>query len=187
MLAALLALIGLGGCAKPEVGHDVDPEAPIGVYQTFGILEAKSREEIPEDPRFGPLLDQHTEDAIDDALRRRGYQPRTTGPVDFLVRFSNEIRREQRTVGSPISIGVGYGGYVGSGIGLGTGWTGPRNATTRTLAKGTLVIDVLEPETRRVVWRGWAKDTLTASGDPRERVFDVVSRIFEQFPQAAAR
>jgi hypothetical protein len=170
-----------------KVGYDIDPEAPIGVYQTFGILEAKSREEIPEDPRFGPLLDQHTEDAIDEALRQRGYQLRTTGPVDFLVSYSNEIRREQRTVGSPISIGVGYGGYVGSGIGIGTGWAGPRSATTRTLAKGTLVIDVLEPETRRVVWRGWAKDTLTASGDPRREVFEVVSRILEQFPQAAAR
>jgi len=185
--ASLAALLALAGCAKPEVGFDVDPEAPIGVYQTFGILEPKTREEIPEDPRFGPLLDRHTEDAIDQALRLRGYQLRKSGPVDFLVAYSNEIRREQRTVGSPISIGVGYGGYVGSGIGIGTGWGSSSRATTRTLAKGTLVIDVLEPETRKVVWRGWAKDTLTAKGDPRGEVFEVVSRILEQFPQAAAR
>jgi len=64
------------------------------VYHTFGILEAKPREEIPEDPRMGPLLDRHTEDAIDAALRLRGYQLRTGGPVDFLVAYSNEIRRE---------------------------------------------------------------------------------------------
>jgi len=186
-VATLIALASLVGCAKPKVGFDVDPNAPIGAYQTFGILAAKPGEEVPEDPRFGPLLDRHTEDAIGQALRLRGYQLRSSGPVDFLVSYSNEVRREQRTVGSPVSIGVGYGGYVGSGIGIGTGWAGPSRATTRTLAKGTLVIDVLEPETRRVVWRGWAKDTLTASGDPRGEVFEVVSRILEQFPQAAAR
>jgi len=186
-LAALLALSWLVGCAKPEVGYDLDPEAPIGVYHSFGILEAKPREEVPEDPRMGPLLDRHTEDAIDAALRLRGYQLRTSGPVDFLVAYSNEIQREQRTVGSPVSLGVGYGSTVGSGIGIGTGWYGPTHATTRTLAKGTLVIDVLEPETHRVVWRGWAKDTLTASGDPRGEIFEVVSRILEQFPQASPR
>ena len=186
-IAALLALAWLAGCAKPQVGYDVDPGAPLGAYETFGILEAKPREEVPEDPRMGPLLDRHTEDAIDLAFRQRGYQLRTDGPVDFLVSYSNEIRYEQRTVGSPIRLGVGYGTWVGSGVGIGTGWSGPSHATTRTLAKGTLVIDVLDPETRRVVWRGWAKDTLTASGDPREEIFAAVGRILEQFPQAQAR
>jgi hypothetical protein len=185
--AALLASLWLAACARPEVGCDVDPDAPIGVYHTFGILEASPREEVPEDPRFGPLLDRHTEDAIDEALRLRGYQLRTSGPVDFLVAYSNEIQREHRTVGSPVSVGLGYGGYVGSGVGIGTSWVGPSHATTRTVPKGTLVIDVLEPETRKVVWRGWAKDTLTRSGDPRGEIFEAVSRILAQFPQASPR
>jgi len=186
-VAALLALACLAGCARPQVGFDVDPDAPLGAYQTFGILEAKPREEVPEDPRMGPLLDRHTEDAIDLAFRQRGYQLRRSGPVDFLVAYSNEIQYEQRTVGSPVTLGVGYGSYLGSGVGIGTSWLGPSHATTRTLAKGTLVIDVLDPETRRVVWRGWAKDTLSASGDPRQEIFAAVGRILEQFPQAPAR
>jgi hypothetical protein len=185
--AALLACVWLAACAKPEIGCDVDPDAPIGVYHTFGILEAGPREEVPEDPRFGPLLDRHTEDAIDEALRLRGYQLRTSGPVDFLVAYSNEIQREHRTVGSPVSVGIGYGSYVGSGVGIGTGWYGPSHSTTRTVPKGTLVIDVLEAETRKVVWRGWAKDTLTASGDPRGAIFDAVGRILAQFPPASPR
>ena len=186
-LALLLGLVWLAGCGKPQVGFDLDPEAPLGVYHTYGILEAKPREEVPEDPRMGPLLDRHTEDAIDAALRVRGYQLRTTGPVDFLVSYSNEIRREHRTVGSPVSVGIGYGAILGSGIGIGSSTYGPSHATTRTLAKGTLVIDVLEPETRKVVWRGWAKDTLTSSGDPRGEIFEVVSRILQQFPEASPR
>jgi hypothetical protein len=49
------------------------------------------------------------------------------------------------------------------------------------------VIDVLEASTRRVVWRGWAKDTLSPTGDPRAEIFAAVSRILEQFPAASPR
>jgi hypothetical protein len=182
----LLVLLCLLACA-PKVGYDVHPDAPLATYHSFGILEARPGGEAPEDPRFGPLLDRHTEDAIDAALRARGYELRTSGPVDFLVAYSNEIRREQRIDSSGVSLGLGYGTYLGSGVGIGTGWSGPTDARARTLAKGTLVIDVLEASTKRVVWRGWAKDTLSASGDPRAEIFGAVSRIFEQFPAAAAR
>jgi hypothetical protein len=183
----LLACVLLVACASSRVGHDVHPDAPLAHYRSFGILEAGQREEVPEDPRFGPLLDRHTEDAIEQALRTRGYELRTSGPVDFLVSYANEVRREQRHQSSPVSLGVGYGTYVGSGVGIGTGWHGPSDVRSRTIAKGTLVIDVLEAETKRVVWRGWAKDTLSADGDPRAEIFAAVSEIFAQYPPATPR
>lgn len=183
LLAGLLLL----ACAPSKVGHDVHPDASIPFYRSFGILEAKPSEAVPEDPRFGPLLDRHTEDAIDQALRRRGYELQTSGPVDFLVSYANEVSREQRHRSSPVSVGVGYGTYLGSGIGLGTGWHGPSDVTSRTLAKGTLVIDVLEASTKRVVWRGWAKDTLSPGGDPRAEIFAAVDQILAEFPAAAPR
>src|SRR5262249_38972217 len=37
----ILALAALSGCAKPPVGHDVDPQAPLGTYRSFGILAAE--------------------------------------------------------------------------------------------------------------------------------------------------
>jgi hypothetical protein len=183
----LLAGLWLLACAS-NVGHDVDPDAPLALYRSFGILEAKAREEAPEDPRFGPLLDRHTEDAIDAALRSRGYELRTSGDVDFLVSYSNEIRLEQRHRStSPVRVGLGYGTYLGSGVGIGTGWYGPTDVSSRTIAKGTLVIDVLEASTRRVVWRGWSKDTLSPDGDPRAEIFAAVSEILALFPPAAPR
>src|SRR5262245_9412926 len=145
LLAGLLLL----ACAAPKVGHDAYPDAPLALYRSFGILEAKAREEAPEDPRFGPLLDRHTEDAIDAALRSRGYQLQTEGDVDFLVSYSNEIRLEQRhRTTSPVRVGVGYGTYVGSGVGIGTGWYGPSDVTSQGIAKGTLVHEVLDARAR---------------------------------------
>ena len=183
----LLAGVLLLACASPKVGHDAYPDAPLALYRSFGILEAKARPEAPEDPRFGPLLDRHTEDAIDAALRSRGYELRTGGEVDFLVSYANEVRHEQRYRSSPVRVGVGYGTYLGSGVGLGTGWYGPTDVTSRSIVKGTLVIDVLEASSRRVVWRGWAKDTLSPEGDPRAEIFAAVTEIFALFPPAAPR
>jgi hypothetical protein len=183
----LLAAALLLACATPRVGHDAHPDAPLALYRSFGILAAESREEVPEDPRLGPLLDRHTEDAIDQVLRSRGYELRTDGPVDFLVSYRNEVWREQRLASHPVSLGLGYGTVLGSGVGIGTGWYGPSEVRARSLAKSTLVIDVLETSTRRVVWRGWAKDTLSPSGDPRREIFEAVDRILDQFPPAAPR
>lgn len=184
----LLVGLLLFACAAPKVGHDAYPDAPLALYRSFGILEAEAREEAPEDPRFGPLLDRHTEDAIDAALRSRGYELRTSGDVDFLVSYSNEIRLEQRHRStSPVRVGLGYGTYLGSGVGVGSGWYGPTDVSSRTIAKGTLVIDVLEASTRRIVWRGWSKDTLSPDGDPRAEIFAAVSEILAQFPPAAPR
>ncbi len=183
----LLAGLWLLACASPNVGHDAYPDAPLALYRSFGILEAKARPEAPEDPRFGPLLDRHTEDAIDAALRSRGYVLRTGGDVDFLVSYANEVRHELRHRSSPLGVGVGYGTYVGSGVGIGTGMVGPSHVTSRSIVKGTLVIDVLEASSRRVVWRGWAKDTLSPEGDPRAEISAAVDEIFAQFPPAAPR
>jgi len=183
----LLASLLLLACASSNVGHDVYPDAPLALYRTFGILEAKAQTGVPEDPRFGPLLDRHTEDAIDAALRERGYVLRTSGDVDFLVSYANEIRQEHRHRSSPIRVGVGYGTHLGSGVGLGSGWYGPTDVTSRSIVKGTLVIDVLEASSKRVVWRGWAKDTLSPHGDPRAEIFAAVGEILAQFPPAAPR
>jgi hypothetical protein len=186
LLAPLLALLALVACAKPRVGHDVDPEAAIGAYRSFGILAAERAGPPPEDPRLGPLLDRHTEEAIDWTLRTRGYEPRSSGDVDFLVSYRNDVQEEAQIESHPVSVGLGYG-TVFSGVGVGTGWAGPTHATARKVAKGRLVIDVLEPSTHRLVWRGWTENTLSPSGDPRRDIFAAVDRVLEQFPQAAPR
>lgn len=188
-LRPLLALAALVACAGPRVGHDVDPQASLASYRSFGILPAERTQREGEDPRLGPLLDRHTEDAIGWTLRTRGYELRSSGDVDFLVTYRNDVEEEARIDSSPVSVGLGYGTvFSGPGIGIGTGWSaGPTRATARKVRKGRLVIDVLEPTTHRLVWRGWTEDTLSPAGDPRRDIFAAVDRVLEQFPQATPR
>jgi hypothetical protein len=183
---ALLALAALSACAGHRVGHDADPQASLVSYRSFGILPSARVEREPADPRLGPLLDRHTEDAIGWTLRTHGYELRPDGDVDFLVTYRNDVQEEARIDSQPVSVGIGTG-MVLSGVGIGTGWSGPSRATARKVAKGRLVIDVLDPTTRRLVWRGWTEDTLSPAGDPRRDIFAAVDRVLELFPQAAPR
>jgi hypothetical protein len=181
LLAVLLPL----ACANP-VGHDVDPQAAIGSYRSFEILAAEQSEVPSEDPRLGPLLDRHTEDAIGSTLRARGYEQRSGGEVDFVVAYHNDVQEEARIDSHPVSVGLGYGGVI-SGVGVGTQWSGPTRTTARKITKGRLVIEVLEPTTRRLVWRGWTEDTLSPYGDLRRDITAAVGRVLEKFPQADPR
>jgi hypothetical protein len=48
---------------------------------------------------------------------------------------------------------------------------------------GTLVVDLFDTNTKKLIWRGSARDTLTGKPDKDEkRLEKVVSKMFEHFP-----
>jgi len=77
---------------------------------------------------------------------------------------------------------IGYGGY-GFTRGFGGGMVATTNAYNYT--EGTLVVDAINPKTQKIVWRGIAKDELSAKDTPQEKteyINHVVSKIIEKFP-----
>jgi hypothetical protein len=52
---------------------------------------------------------------------------------------------------------------------------------------GTLVIDVLDARTNRLIWRGWAQDAvkgmLTNQDTMARQINEAVARMFAQFPK----
>ena len=55
-------------------------------------------------------------------------------------------------------------------------------------AAGTLFVDLVDPRTKRLVWRGWAEGSLDGVIDDQDwldaRVDDAVVRILQQLPRA---
>lgn len=56
--------------------------------------------------------------------------------------------------------------------------------------EGTIVIDVVDARTDKVVWRGWAQDSVKGLIDDQDRmqrqIERAVTRMFELFPAGAA-
>ena len=110
--------------------------------------------------------------AIDTELQDRDLRAVTSEPADLLVHYHAAVI-DRVEVPSPV-------GQLRDCVGERC-----RSEVTGYEA-GTLVIDVVEASTQRVIWRGWAEHRLEDMlDDPplvRRRVRDAVHRIVERLP-----
>ena len=64
-------------------------------------------------------------------------------------------------------------------------WSGFADATTYVehYTEGTLVVDMFDTKTKKLIWRGSASDVLSGKPEKDEKKLDkAVSKMFERFP-----
>jgi len=57
-------------------------------------------------------------------------------------------------------------------------------ATETNIPIGTLVVDLVNPKTNELSWRGTASDQISASGAEQGQIQDAVAALFKNFPPA---
>jgi hypothetical protein len=108
-----------------------------------------------------------------EGFEQRGYVP-TTETADFEVAYYASVRDK-------LDINTWNYGYT---------WRGwPRRyADIREYTEGTVIVDVVDPMTKNLLWRG--QGVAAVSSNPNEYVQELdktVSKILEKFPQAVAQ
>ena len=81
------------------------------------------------------------------------------------------------------------------GFGGGWGWRrfggggfGEATTTTETYKVGTLVVDLFDTKTKKLIWRGVSSDTLSNNSDKNIKNLDKgVEKIFKQFPPGPSK
>ncbi len=68
----------------------------------------------------------------------------------------------------------GYGGY---------GWGGGYSSA-RVVTRGTLIVDILDGKSRRLVWRGISEGAFKKSNPSDAQVAKIVTRVLTDFPPA---
>lgn len=174
LLFALLAGVAALACSTLRVSTDYDPQADFARYHTYAWL--------PEEPGptgsprlDSPLLHERIRKAVDRALEAKGFQ-RTENP-DFLVRFdlTSQRKLDVDTYNAGFYRGYGY-------------WMSLPQTEIREYEEGSLVIDVIDREEKKVVWRGIGQRRLRSSGtdeDPEElqkRADAVAAAVLADFP-----
>ena len=170
--AALLAL----GCASLPIETDYDPAFDFGGYKRFAWLSEKSP--ITGDVRLdNPLLHERLRQAIQQTLTAAGFEQVEAGSGDFRVGY--HLSLQQRLDVSTLDRHYGYGPAANR-------WGyGPPETIVREYEEGTLVIDVVDARSDRLVWRGAAHGRMRESTTPedrRQRAHQVVAAILERFP-----
>jgi hypothetical protein len=81
------------------------------------------------------------------------------------------------------------------GFGGGWGWRrfggggfGNATTTTETYKVGTVVVDLFDTSTKKLLWRGTASDTLSNNSDKNIKNLDkAVTKMFKNFPPDASK
>jgi hypothetical protein len=165
-LAALALVMSTAAAYAQKVNVDSDPAAPFATYKTYAWTAGT--------PAANALSEQRLHAAVDAKLAAEGLAMNTTAP-DLIVSTHVSTKDKQELIAN----GFGYGPW-----GFGGGFGG---ATVETFVEGTLVVNLYDAKTKKMVWRGLA--TATASDKPTkntEKMNKALDKMFEKYPGAAA-
>lgn len=150
VLAAIATVVvAVTGCATSgAVGFQIERSADFARYRTYdwGAPDA-----LPlTDPRFASnaVFMDHVFGAVDRELRARGLERVTSGDPDLLVH--HHVATTRRYTLEPLTR---------TNTPCADGDCRP---TVTTVDEGTLVLDIADARTQRIVWRGWVRDDARA-------------------------
>jgi len=175
---ALFILLTISACSGIPVSQDFEQGFNFSGLKTFAW-------DANEENQWGvassnELVDRRIRSAIDNTLASRQFSQVDPAKADFLVLYNVQV--EQRVSSSNVSGGLAMGrstrGRHGS-IGISTG------SQIRTYDRGTLLIDVIDVASDKLVWRGVSSQALPDLSDPQrltDHINATVAAILEQFP-----
>jgi hypothetical protein len=164
-LAAVALVLSTATAYAQKVNVDSDPAAPFGTYKTYAWIGGT--------PAPNPLSEERLHQSVDARMAGKGLAMNTTTP-DLIVATHVTTKERQEL----IAPGFGYGPF---------GFGGGFGATVETSTEGTLVVDLYDAHTKKMVWRGVA--TATASDKPTKntaKMDKALDKMFEKFPISAA-
>lgn len=176
-LVACFALAALA-CAGVQTTQDYDPTARFDTYRTFDWFPG-GRQLTGDVEADSPLIDQRVRAAVGRELITKGYQKVSDRTPDFYVNYQVSVKQKLTTSGLNVGYGVGsYGSWGGVGIGVGSN-------PVRQYDEGTLVVDVIDGASRKLVWRGTGSQALDRHPTPEsttETIDRAAQKILAQFP-----
>ena len=170
VLLALTAAV-LSGCATMTVGSYVGRTVDLTTYRTYdwGPPDALPIGDARLDNHT--VFQDHLQGAVEKALAARGYARVGSEAPDILIHYHATVARR-------IDVDSLNPGYDCRGSGC----------EPRVFAydAGTLVIDIVDAKTKRLLWRGWAQDSMDGVLEDQDemeaQIAEAVTRIFERLP-----
>jgi len=164
----IIAILWCGAAVAQSVTYDYDKSVDFTRYKTYKwVLVADAQ--YPDQ-----ITDNNIRAAIDKQLATKGLTKKEADPVDLFVGYQLSMQEEKQI--------SAYGG--------GAGWRfggGMASATTSTYDVGTLVLDIYDPATKTLVWRGSATKTVNPSKDPaknQKKLESGAEKLLKNYPPA---
>src|SRR4029077_9702638 len=165
-------LIGMmvfaGTASAQQVKTDYDRSANFTQYKTYSWEQVKTKDALDAG---------RIKSAVNAVLATKGWTQVDSGGDVSIVAM--EITQNQQTLNTFYN---GFGGGWGWRR-FGGGGFGEATTTTDTYKVGTLVIDLFDTKTKKLLWRGTSSGTLSNNSDKNIKNLDKeVEKLFKQFP-----
>jgi len=176
-LAGTLVIAALSGCSATttsmkqiEIRTSHDPGASFPEVGSYSWMQRPGK--LVEDARFDKTtVPIRMRETIERELARKGYEQRGLGyRVDFMVCYHFALEKDLDAANV-----ARQHGYTSKDV------EGPGQR----FEKGSLIIDIVHPETKKLMWRGIAEAEIVVSVSEEEklrRTNEAVKRILAKFP-----
>lgn len=171
-VAVLLAVAAAGfasACATMRVSSYLERGADVRKYHTYSWGPADTWS--TGDPRLdnNRFFDERVRAQVEKQLAKRGFEKATSSP-ELLVHYHANVAQEidARQIDSSMS------------------YCAQADCRPFVYDKGTLFVDLVEPRTNRVIWRGWAEGSIEGVIDNQawmeSRIDEAVAKILTRLP-----
>lgn len=155
-----------------DVKTDYDHHADFSKYHTYSWLKVKANDQ---------LWQERIQRDVDMALQEKGWQRVASGGDASVSAFG--ATTEQPTM-QTFYDGFGGGGWGWRGFGGdGFGGLGTATTTVENTPVGTLVVDLFDSQSKQLLFRATATNTLSGSAEKNEKKLkSTVEDMFKHFP-----
>jgi hypothetical protein len=157
VIAVLAITLASAGCAATmSVSSHVQRGLDFSPYRSFAWGPADA---LPTgDPRLDqdPFFKDHVQGAVEKALARRGIELSSSATPDLLIHYHANIRKRIEVN----RIDRVYGYCDGAAC----------PPETIQYEAGTLVVDLVDARTNKLIWRGWAQNSVEDMLHDRDRM-----------------
>jgi hypothetical protein len=183
-LLVIVSLLTVAFGCSPKVAVDSNSRADFSKYKTFAWMDSDVK--AGQNPvYYNQLATQSVENTMSDVLQQKGLAQNEANP-DLLIGYHFFVENKTRTVANPST--PFYGPYMGWGRwgfrGWGPTWWGYGGTqyTEEQYKAGTLVVDMVDARTRKLVWRGAVENAVSSPTRITAQLTKEAERIVEKFP-----
>ena len=174
------------GCApSPKIGYDFDRSTDFSAYHTYAWLSG-DQEKTGDRRADSSAVDMRIRIAVGTQLRLKGYQTLPEGTPDFFVAYHVGLKDSSPSISTQYySDGMAGHAISHSADTRSASGSAPSLNETPSYLTGSLLIDVIDAASQKLVWRGTAAgevDPGLTSQQRDERTKAIVHKILSHFP-----
>jgi hypothetical protein len=168
---AALFVLSSTACSFMEVEHKYEPGTPFSSYKSFRWTQAT---EATTEAKTDEVWDERIRGKISQELTKKGFNASATDQSDFLINYQF-ITQERVAVNQKDDM-LRYANYR---------YANSLDVDTFSYRVGSLILDVIDPQSKEVVWQGHVYGFVDVHTDPKKqekRLDKAIQMLLSKFP-----